>query len=60
MCINEMSLSFLLEKFLCKEKDVNEKIIFYSFWSNFTLITFSRIKKFLKIQNLYQEHLGVI
>ena len=58
MCINEMSLSFLLEKFLCKEKDVNEKIIFYSFWSNFTLITFSRIKKIFKNSKFISRTLG--
>ena len=58
MCINEMTLSFILENFICREKSANDKIIFYSFWSNFTLITFSRIRKIFKNSKFISRTLG--
>lgn len=44
MCILEMCNALILFKFLMNNKAKDKEIIFYSFWSNFTLITFSMLK----------------
>ncbi len=45
MCILEISYALILLDFLMEKKVDYNKVILYSFWSNFTLITFSMIKK---------------
>ena len=58
MCVNEISLSFLLVNYICKIKNKNDKIIFYSFWSNFTLISFIKLKKIYKNAKFISRALG--
>ena len=58
MSVNEISLSFILKEFICSEKNPNNKIVFYSFWSNFTLISFSKLKKIFKNSKFISRALG--
>ncbi len=45
MSVMELSKALILFEILKNENSNNEKIIYYSFWSNFTLISFSMLKK---------------
>ena len=58
MCVNEACLAFLLYEFILKEKNKDKEIIFYSFWSNFTLISFIELKKEFKNSNFLSRGLG--
>ena len=58
MSINEKILSTILYEYLIKKKSKNNSIIFYSFWSNYTLLTFSMLKKVFPKSKFIARSLG--
>ncbi len=58
MSLNEIILSYILYNYLKGRKYKSNKKIFYSFWSNFTLLTFSKLKKNLENSVFISRALG--
>lgn len=57
MCVLEITYALILCKYL-KENIKEDQIIFYSFWSNYTLITFFLIKDFFPNSKFIARSLG--
>ena len=58
MSLNEIILSYILYNYLKERKYKSKKKIFYSFWSNFTLLAFSKLKKNLENSVFISRALG--
>lgn len=58
MCFSEICLAYLLYEFIKKEKNPQNEMIFYSFWSNFPLISFIELKKDFKNSKFLSRGLG--
>ena len=58
MCVLEITYALILCEYLKKKKINKDKIIFYSLWSNYTLITFFLIKDFFPNSKFIARGLG--